>query len=279
MNIIESIKQRRSIRTYTGEPLNAAHKAQIQEFINQLKAPFGVKARIEMLSIQPDKEPVKLGTYGWIKGAVDYLALVFEEALFAETAAAYMFEQVVLFCTSLGLGTCWLGGSFSRKDFKKQLSLKPNESLRIVSPVGYPNDKKRLFEKIVVNAEHNHSTRKHFSTLFFHNQFDKPLTQTTAGVYYLPLEMVRLAPSANNKQEWRAVLQDEQTIHFYKKTYINFDSIDIGIALCHFELTCRELGIEGKYVHLEDFPKTDLFQYVISWKGQDSPAETLHPLQ
>jgi nitroreductase len=103
MNIIETIKKRRSVRTYTGEPLRNEHILQIKQYIGQLQAPFGVNARIELINTNLDEKPVKLGTYGWINGASNYLAMIFEDAPFAETAAAYMFEQVILFCTDLGL--------------------------------------------------------------------------------------------------------------------------------------------------------------------------------
>lgn len=265
MNIIETIQKRRSVRTYTGEPLRQEHLDRIKEYTDQLQAPFGVKARIELIHTKTDGEPIKLGTYGWVKGACDYLALIYEEAPFAETAAAYMFEQAVLYCTDLGLGTCWLGGSFSRGDFKKQLQLAANEKLRIVSPVGYPGDKKRFLEKYIVRADKNHSSRKPFGELFFDKDFDHPLTVANAGAFAQPLEMVRLAPSANNKQEWR-VLCKEGTLHFYKKPYPLFDSIDMGIALCHFELSSCQLGVAGNFEILQDIPKNDKVEYVISWR-------------
>ena len=264
MNIVETIQKRRSIRTYTGEPLSNEHIAQIKQYINQPEMPFGVRARIELISVNADEKPVKLGTYGFIKGACDYIVLIYEETPFAETAAAYMFEQVILFCTDLDLGTCWLGGSFSRSDFKKQIQLKPNEKLRIISPVGYASDRKRFIEKYIVRADNNHASRKPFEELFFDKNFDNPLTKAAAGIFLQPLEMVRLAPSANNKQEWR-VLVEGNALHFYKKPYPMFDDIDMGIALCHFELSCKELGIEGRYEILKDFPDNDKIKYVISW--------------
>jgi len=264
MNIVETIQKRRSVRSYTGESLQNEHIVQIKHYINQLKAPFGAKVRIEFISINENEKPIKLGTYGFIKGASDYLALIYENAPFAETAAAYMFEQVILFCTDLGLGTCWLGGSFSRSDFKKQINLKPTETLRIVSPVGYASDKKHFIEKYVVNAGKKHITRKNFGELFFDNNFENPLTENNADIFATPLEMVRLAPSANNKQEWRVLLKDK-ILHFYKKPYPMFDAVDMGIALCHFELTCKEFGIDGKFEILKDFPKNQDTEYVISW--------------
>ena len=265
MTTVDTIQKRRSVRTFTGEPLRSEHIAQIKQFINQRHTPFGMTARIELITIFSDGKPVKLGTYGWIKGACDYLVLICEDTPLAETAAACMFEEVVLFCTDLGLGTCWIGGFFNRGDFKKQVSLQPNEKLRVVSPVGYAGDRKRLFEKYIVRADINHSSRKPFGELFFDGNFNRPLTETTAGHFFKPLEMVRLAPSAANNQAWRVLLENK-TLHFYKKPYLQYDSLDIGIALCHFELTCKELGIEGEFEMLKDFPKNDKLKYVISWK-------------
>jgi hypothetical protein len=154
---------------------------------------------------------------------------------------------------------------FSRSDFKKQLHLKNNEKLRIVSPVGYPSDKKRFVDKYIAHADKNHASRKPFGEIFFDKYFDNPLTETGAGTLLTPLEMVRIAPSASNKQEWRALL-DDKGLHFYKKKYMNYESIDMGIALCHFELTCKELGIEGKFEVLEDAPVNSKVKYVISWR-------------
>ena len=264
MKIIETIQKRRSVRTYTGEQLSNEHLVQIKQYISQLQAPFGIKARIEPISTHSDENSIKLGTYGWIKGACNYMALIFEDAPFAETAAAYMFEQAILFCTDLELGTCWLGGAFSRSDFKKQIQLKENEKLRIVSPVGYASGGKSFLEKYIVGSEKKHSSRKPFGDLFFDKNFDNPLTETNAGFFSTPLEMVRLAPSANNMQEWRVLFENE-ALHFYKKPYPRFDSIDMGIALCHFELSCKELGIEGKFEVLKNYPVNDKIKYVISW--------------
>lgn len=231
-----------------------------------LKAPFGAKCRIELLNTAASTEPVKLGTYGFIKGA-DYLALIVDgEEPLRDEGAAYMFEQVVLYSTSLGLGTCWLGGSFSRGDFKKQLTLSPDEKIRIVSPVGYASDKKH-FSFLSVFGSSKPKPRKPFTANFFHNKFGNPLTGDAAGIYARPLEMVRIAPSATNKQSWRVVMNID-ALHFYKSASYGFDEIDLGIALCHFEQTCLELGVAGSYKVLTSAPKGQKATYVISWIGK-----------
>jgi len=269
MTIIEAIEKRKSIRNYTGEPLRKEHTTLITDYIAGLKAPFDAPSiRIQLIHANQESGRVKLGTYGFVGGASDFLTLVYEkESPFAlmEEAAAYVFEQVILFCTGLGLGACWLGGAFSRKDFADPVQLKPNEILRIVSPVGYINPKIR-FTETLLGSKGKHLSRKPFESLFFHRDFNTPLSKEAAGIYRKPLEMVQIAPSANNQQSWRIVL-DGNTLHFYQHlSVIGFTAIDVGIALCHFEQTCNELAIPGKFEVLNNLaPEKRGEKYVISW--------------
>ena len=269
MSITETIKNRRSVRNYAGETLSAAHANQIVAFISALRTPFPGKYRIELIRTNASAEPVRLGTYGVISGASDFLALVYEpDDNPAEENAAYCFEQVVLFCTSLGLGTCWLGGTFNKSNFAAQVDLQAAEILRIVSPVGYIKTGKRLVET-VIGADRHHKSRKSFSTNFYDGNFDTNLTEENAGIYREPLEMLRLAPSANNRQPWRIVLDDD-TIHFYchRSSLFDFSRTDLGIALCHFDLTCRESGIQGSFKVLEKLKETvpiNKNQYSVTW--------------
>ena len=263
MNITESIKKRKSVRTYTGESIDAVTIKKITEYINDLKSPFGVKCRIEVIQANTGEEPVKLGTYGFIKGATTFIALIVEDSPLAEEGAAYMFEQVVLHCTSLGLGTCWLGVSFSKNTFEKQLNLKSGEKLRIVSPLGYASEKGHI-SLFLLFGKSKSFQRKPFTANFFYRQFDTPLTEESAGIYAQPLEMVRLAPSANNKQPWRIVM-DNKILHFYKSASYGFDAIDLGIALCHFEQSCHELKIAGHFEVQNNIPLGRKATYVISW--------------
>jgi nitroreductase len=284
------IPLRRSTRTYTPQPLAQPLKDKINSFIHHLPSKWSASPhimtnplipicyhygtdhiipilptppRISLISTQTPDAPVKLGTYGFISGASDFLTLVCPNTPFADEAGGYLLEQVILFCTSLGLGTCWLGGSFNRKDFKQLIHVGPNEKLRIVSPVGYKSNKKRWTERLQ-GADKHHASRKPFGSLFFHKNLDTPLSPQQAGIYAQPLEMVRLAPSANNGQPWRIVLNNN-TLHFFRKpTLGGFSTIDMGIALCHFEQTCIELGIKGHFEILRGIQNKNL-PYCISW--------------
>jgi len=269
MTIIEAIEKRKSNRNYTGESLRKEHALLITDYIGKLKAPFNAPSvRIKLIHANQESGRVKLGTYGFVGGTSDFLTLVYEKERsfpLMEEAAAYTFEQAILYCTGLGLGTCWLGGSFSRRDFSEPVQLKPNEILRIVSPVGYINPKIR-FSETLLGTKGKHLSRKPFESLFFHRDFNTPLSKETAGSYGKPLEMVRIAPSANNQQSWRVIL-DENGLHFYQHlSVIGFNAIDLGIALCHFEQTCKELAIPGKFEVLKNLvPEKKGEKYVISW--------------
>ena len=46
-------------------------------------------------------------------------------------------ESLILYATSLGLGTCWIGGTFKKGQFAKAIDLKGDEILPIVLPIGY----------------------------------------------------------------------------------------------------------------------------------------------
>lgn len=54
-----------------------------------------------------------------------------------EESLGYVFEKIVLYITSLGLGTCWLGGSFNKADFEKAITLEEDEFIPVISPMGY----------------------------------------------------------------------------------------------------------------------------------------------
>jgi hypothetical protein len=236
----------------------------VRWYISRLKAPFGVSARVMLVRGESAKGRVRLGTYGTTGGASDFLVLAYKEGPLAEEGAAYIFEQAILFCTSLGLATCWLGGSFNRRDFKGCAGLQEGERLRLVSPVGYATGKKRFWD-VVINADGHHASRKAFESLFFLFDFTRPLTPSGAGVYRRPLELVRIAPSANNFQPWCAVM-DDGAVHFYHKKMLGgFDALDMGIALCHFGESCRELGIGGRFEVLSTAPRTKEAVYSVSW--------------
>lgn len=269
----KTVKARYSVRTYEERPLSAEAKEQINACIASLSNPFSVEVRFRLLETETAARSEKLGTYGMIKGAKDFIGAAVPGGAFALEALGYDFEKLILYATHLGLGTCWLGGTFNRSKFAAAMQVKENELFPAVSPLGYPAPKKRLAESLarrMVKADQ----RKDWGTLFFKNNFAVPLEKSDAGAYLFPLEMLRLAPSASNKQPWR-ILQSENALHFYEakapgysdRAAFDIQRVDMGIAACHFHLAALEKGMPGTFAKLPE-PKTEVpehMHYIVSW--------------
>lgn len=253
MTVRETIKRRKSMRTYYKEPIAEEVKEKLKSYMKEVTAPFGTKMRFELIDRSKIGSNVKLGTYGVIKGANTYICAIVEREDRYEENLGYTFEKIILYATSLGLGTCWLGGTFKRGDFDKSLSLKENEFIPIVTPLGYAKDN-RSFIDILMVVTAGSKNRKEWNELFFDKDFQHSLKQEDAGELEEAFSMVRIAPSGSNKQPWR-IVRDNNTFHFFlcrNKGYASFldydiQRLDIGIAMCHFELTANEIGFQGKW--------------------------------
>ena len=271
-SVLDLIKTRISSRTFKEIGIEEKALEKLKAYITELNGETRIKARFVLVNGDDaaTAQGKKLGTYGFIKGAGSFIVGILEKSEKDALEFGYQFEKLVLFATDLGLGTCWLGGTFKKSDFEKSLSLKESEFIPIVSPVGYATDKRRVTEaamRTFVGA----ASRKPWSELFFEGNIAKPLTEASAAPYAVPLEMVRLGPSASNKQPWR-VIKDEQGLHFYlcrTKGYgvpsYDVQLNDIGIAKCHFALAAKELGLSGSWEKLENTTSTAQWEYVFSW--------------
>ncbi|MFC0272819.1 nitroreductase family protein [Metabacillus herbersteinensis] len=280
-SVIETMSKRQSIRTYETQTISESHCKRIEEYLNQDKnliGPFGRKGKIKIIQVTDNvtDKGIKLGTYGFIKNPKAYIVGISENNKYSIVEFAHTFHKLVLYLTELEIGTCWMGGTFNRNSFEKEISLNAGEFIPGITPIGYPKDKQRVFDKalrFVVKADN----KKLWDKLFYSSTFENSLEKKQAGELGLPIEMVRLGPSASNKQPWRLVLtEDRKVCHFYIEHTPNYSAklgydmqlLDMGIAMCQFELACDELEIEGGWV-VED-PKlvhpNEQIEYVGSWK-------------
>ena len=273
---IEIIKKRRSVRTYKKIDFDGALTDQINTILqNHTEGPFGNKVLFSLVEKKLAKEnnKIKLGTYGFISGAQYFIASQVKNTPNANIDVGYLLEKIILQLTALDLGTCWLGGTFSRSDFSDILSSESDTIIPAITPVGYPADSMSVRENIIRWGAKADS-RKKWEELFFSDSMDSPLSKEEAGPYEIPLEMLRLAPSASNKQPWR-VIKTVDAFHFYLKRTpgygkiskgVDLQMIDMGIAMAHFEISCTELSQEGKWNHNDPgMLSGDTAKYCISW--------------
>ncbi|WP_026882257.1 nitroreductase family protein [Clostridium akagii] len=272
-SIMDVIKYRTSIRTYDNKPLSEDIKAKLQNRMDNVSGPFNEKVRFEIIDkFDKSNENIKLGTYGVIKGVSSFIVTSIEKNDEALEQLGYILENIVLYATSIGVGTVWLGGTFNKGEFAKVIDSKDNEIMPIVLPIGIPAEKRSFTEKMMrlVSGGKN---RKIFNDIVFSEDFTKKLDESKAGEYAKPLEMVRLAPSASNKQPWRIVV-DNSGFHFflnhtkgYNSMGFDMEKIDMGIAMYHFEASAKELNLSGhwskEFKHIKNTPKDT--EFIISW--------------
>ncbi|MDP4162637.1 MAG: nitroreductase family protein [Bacillota bacterium] len=279
--MIDTMQKRQSIRTYDTKNISESDFTKIKEYIKKdenFKGPFGYQGRVELVQVTnyvTDKG-IKLGTYGFIKNQKGYLVGLAENHKDSLLDFAYCFQKLVLYLTDLEIGTCWMGGTFNRNSFEQEISIQKGEFIPCITPIGYPNEKQRVFDKVarmVVKADN----KKAWDKLFYDTDFTAPLTKEKAGELEIPIEMVRLGPSASNKQPWRLVLsEDRKVVHFYIEHTPNYSSklgydmqlLDIGIAMCQFDIACQELRMDGEWFKEEPvmlLPNENV-EYMVSWK-------------
>ena len=269
----EAVKKRYSVRNYEDKDIEPHKRKAIECFIDSLDNPLGNKVTFHYLDNKDIKNKEKLGTYGVIKGANQYIGTTIKLEPMSLEALGYEMEAVILYLAHLGLGTCWLGGTFDREGFAHAMKIKDGELFPIITPYGYAASTKHEME-IEMRKMIQADQRFDWSKLFFKNDFNSPLTKEEAGDIAFALEMVRLAPSASNKQPWRILLKDG-VCHFYEykepgysdRFPYDIQRVDMGIAAAHFDLSVKEKGIKGSF-NTSYEPKLELpvdMEYVFSW--------------
>ncbi len=281
-DIEKSVRKRRSVRTYDKRKVDLCMREKIMEYAEGLQNPLGPKVTFRLLDKASDPKGDKLGTYGIIKGAELYVGAKIKREEYAPEALGYDFEQLVLYLTDMGLGTCWLGGTFNKGAFAEAMDVQDDEIFTIVSPIGYTADKMSLVE-VMMRRGSKGDHRLPWEELFYDGKFGKPIAagdadaafkaESVIGGYADVLEMVRLAPSAVNRQPWRIVAERARDLtsnadcgdaagikefHFYQSGIKADDSesvqmhrIDMGIAICHFHLAAMEKGLKGHFERME----------------------------
>ena len=200
----EIIRKRKSIRKYDPTPLDVATLEKVRAKIAGVKPLYpNIRYSIEIT----DKTKGIMGVK-----APHYLIFGSEEKDGSLENIGFIGQQMDLFFSASGLGSCWLGVA---KPDEREASALPYV---IGMSFGKP-------------AEPLHRDISQFKR--------KPLTEISEGTDER-IEAARFAPSAVNMQNWHFVADNEK-IHCYRKKpnpllgfmFNKLGCIDMGIALCH----------------------------------------------
>jgi len=268
----QAVRERRSVRTYGGPALPAEERAALMDCAAAIPTVFGTPIRFRFLDHAGAESGYDLHCKGVVTGTETYIAAAAGTGEMRLEDFGYALEQLVLFAQSRGIGTCWIAGTMNREAFERAMELQSGETMAAILSVGHAADRPSLRERAMRKAI-KADTRLGWAELFFDGDLTRPLTETAAGPWTRALEMVRLAPSAVNKQPWR-IVRDGNAWHFLERRTLSGDPesdvqrVDMGIAMLHFETAAREAGLSGRWERREGplpFPLPGKTVYTVTW--------------
>ncbi len=218
--LYHTIFKRKSIRKYDESPLGESMLSEISNFMLELepmhdhiKTEIKIVSRYDIKNLTPIKAPHYMIVFS--ENKKDYL-----------TNAGFMLQQMDLFLSSKGIGSCWIGMAKPNKGALKSSELEFVIMLAFGKPI-----------ESLHRAHVSEFKRKNLNEI-----------TNIMGMDEL-FETARLAPSATNSQPW-FFIKDNHKIHVYcVKTnaikaviYEKVNKIDMGIAICHLWIAAAHLG-------------------------------------
>lgn len=211
MDLLQSIKQRHSVRVYTDRPIKGEVKESLKSFTEQCARESGL--HLQLILDEPNAFDSSMAHYGKFSGVRNYIALVGKKSADLEERCGYYGEKIVLHAQTLGLNTCWAAMTYSKG--KARVKIDEGEKLCAVIAVGYG---------ATAGVPHKSKPRERVMKV-----------QGTAPQWFLDgIDAALLAPTAVNQQKFIFVLNGDEVL---AKAGIGFYSrMDLGIVKYHFEI-------------------------------------------
>lgn len=212
MTILDAIKARHSVRQYTLRTLDDVTVAQLQHEIDLCNEEKDL--HIQLITDEPEAFDSAMAHYGKFTGVRSYIALVGKRRKDLQEDLGWCGERIALKAQMLGLNTCWVALTFSRK--KAPIDLRPDEKLVCVIALGYG-----------ATAGSAHKS--------------KPLESLCHAYEPMPpwfrkgMEAALLAPTAMNQQKFRFTLTEPNLVKA-QSTGGFYSGLDLGIVKYHFEV-------------------------------------------
>jgi len=224
--LYEAIFKRKSIRNYDSAPIDQNLLKQISDNLDSLN-PMLTGIKTEFTIISPNQVTRKLRI-----NAPHYIAAFAEVKDLYKVNIGYMLQQMDLYFSANGLGSCWLGIPQPTKE------VKDSSNLEFIILMSFGKPKETLYR---------------ISASEFKRQSLSEITDIENAEELL--DPVRLAPSAINLQNWYFT-GNKNEIHAYSaKSGVlrnivggSYYPINMGIALCHLQLSAERNGLKTKFV-------------------------------
>lgn len=209
MELLETMQQRHSVRSYTDQPIEQDKRTVLNMLAEEINQEADL--HIQMIYDDPKCFDSFMAHYGKFSGVANYIALVGKKSPKLEETLGYYGEKLVLKAQELGLNTCWVAMTHG----KSRAVLAKGEKQVCLISLGYGKTQ---------GVEHQ----------------SKPVQELCNYSEKLPewfmngMRAALLAPTAMNQQKFRLELMPDETVKassgkgFYTK-------LDLGIVKYHFE--------------------------------------------
>lgn len=258
----EAMLRRHSVRRYTQEAVAEDDLTALRRAIAEADPlDQAVPVRVELAPFGAIGSRSSVGAIGPMSPAPWYLVATAAPHPGRMEEVGFRMEQVILAATSLGLGTCWIGGGYRRDDIAAGLGIAADDVIAI-SPVGH-GDKGRvaaLTRGIVKSMAAAGGKRKPLGEFVFEANWGRAaLPASVSPEVWEALEMARLAPSWSNTQPWFFLtladciwaFADTRPQRGNARPGKPYYRLDAGIAMAHFHLAMRRWDNGGRWQELE----------------------------
>ncbi len=214
------IFKRKSIRNYDLTSFDENTLKEISDHLQALK-PLYEDIKIELMIVSPDLVKRRM-----MKKAPHYIAVFSESKDGYLTNVGFMLQQMDLFLSERGIGSCWQGIPQPTKE------LLNSSNLEFVIFLAFGKPSEELYRTDVAQFK-----RKSFQEITDIKDADALL------------EPARLAPSATNSQPW-FFTGNNKILHVYgvKPGFIKslmikkYIPIDVGISIYHLKVAAEHFG-------------------------------------
>ena len=235
----EVLEKRISCRAFREKKMIEEEKLEkLSSFIEGLNQESGLHFQLHT-SKRRGEAAIKLAPAMFSGVVYAFAALVGGDDPVSAEKVGYYGEKLVLYAERLGLGTCWVAGTYDRKSFWTEVP--QGEKLWSVIPLGYAADKTPAKQKMIR------------TTIRRKDRDLKEFVEANQDFERLPLwvrkgaEAVGLGPSAANQQPVNIVFQEGKVFARIWKKGNGMEFLDLGIAKLQFEVGAASCGVQGTW--------------------------------
>ena len=219
MDLLEAIKSRHSVRSYTDKKIEGETLEQLKKSITECNSKRGLN--IQLCLNEPEVFSSFMARYGKFINVQNYIALVGKKDIQLEEKIGYYGEMLALEAQQLGMNTCWVAMTYNKK--KSTAKINSGEKLLMVLSLGYGETN---------GVSHKSKSIEKLSSF----KGDMP------DWFKKGMEAVMFAPTAMNQQKFRFELHGNTVKAIAGSGF--YTKVDLGIAKYHFEIGAGKNGWE-----------------------------------